>query len=278
MWLSRLVPASFQAWCLSTTSRAGASSTLRRPVGLRITAISRSALTCMNVRADGGIADAQVVGDTDAAVKWMRTQTNHNGKIGVFGSCSGGRHAVIYASQRKDVDACADLWGGRVVMGKEELNDKTPVAPIEMTKDLSCPPIGIFGNEDRAPSPEQVNEHEAALKKHGKIYEFYRYDGAGHGIWYWHWPLYRPEQARMAGARSSPSSASIWRSRRAEACVRPSSRSHVQRAWQSAGTSGSRSPRRWLLMTTRAMRRWAMSSRSTLSTLALTPGRERGLS
>ena len=49
------------------------------------------------VRADGGVPDAQVVGDTDAAVKWMRTQTNHNGKIGVFGSCSGGRHAVIYA-------------------------------------------------------------------------------------------------------------------------------------------------------------------------------------
>src|SRR5215203_456149 len=119
------------------------------------------------VRADGGVPDAQVVGDTDAAVKWMRTQTNHNGKIGVFGSCSGGRHAVIYACQRKDVDACADLWGGRVVMGKE----------------------------DRAPSPEQVNEHEAALKKHGKTYEFYRYDGAGHGIWYWHRPLYRPEQA-----------------------------------------------------------------------------------
>ena len=69
----------------------------------------------------------------------MRTQGNHNGKIGVFGSCSGGRHAVIYACQRKDVDACADLWGGRVVMGKEKLNDKTPVAPIDMTKDLSCP-------------------------------------------------------------------------------------------------------------------------------------------
>jgi carboxymethylenebutenolidase len=147
------------------------------------------------VRADGGVPDAQVVGDTDAAVKWMRTQANHNGKIGVFGSCSGGRHAVIYACQRKDVDACADLWGGRVVMGKEELNDKTPMAPIDMTKDLSCPLIGIFGNEDRAPSPEQVNEHEAALKKHGKTYEFYRYDGAGHGIWYWHRPLYRPEQA-----------------------------------------------------------------------------------
>jgi carboxymethylenebutenolidase len=147
------------------------------------------------VRADGGIADAQMVGDTAGAVAWIRAQPGLNGKVALFGSCSGGRHAYIYACQKKDVDACIDLWGGRVVMGKEELNAKTPVAPIEMTKDLSCPLLGLFGNEDRAPSPEQVNAHEAELKKHGKSYEFYRYDGAGHGIFYYHRPLYRVEQA-----------------------------------------------------------------------------------
>ena len=32
------------------------------------------------VRADGGIPDAQMVGDTEAAVKWMRAQPNHNGR------------------------------------------------------------------------------------------------------------------------------------------------------------------------------------------------------
>ncbi len=79
------------------------------------------------VRADGGIADSQMVGDTAAAVQWMRAQPNLNGKVGVFGSCSGGRHAFIYACQKKDVDACIDLWGGRVVMGKDELNAKTPL-------------------------------------------------------------------------------------------------------------------------------------------------------
>ena len=63
------------------------------------------------VRADGGIPDAQMVGDTEAAVKWMRGQPNHNGKVGLFGSCSGGRHAFIYACQKKDVDACAELVG-----------------------------------------------------------------------------------------------------------------------------------------------------------------------
>ncbi|MFN3855266.1 MAG: dienelactone hydrolase family protein [Phreatobacter sp.] len=150
------------------------------------------------VRAEGGIPDAQMIGDTAAAVAWLRAQPEHNGKVGLFGSCSGGRHAVIYASRRHDVDVCADLWGGRVVMGAEELNDRTPVAPIDLTADLSCPLIGIFGNDDRAPSPEQVDRHEAALKAHGKPYTFHRYDGAGHGFFYWHRPLYRPEQAMDA--------------------------------------------------------------------------------
>ena len=147
------------------------------------------------VRAEGGVPDAQVVGDTEGAMKWLRAQPGQNGKVGVFGSCSGGRHAFLYACHKRDADACVDLWGGRVVMAKEELNAKTPTSPIELTKSLSCPLLGIFGNEDRAPSPEQVNQHEAELKKHGKSYEFYRYDGAGHGIFYYHRPMYRVEQA-----------------------------------------------------------------------------------
>jgi carboxymethylenebutenolidase len=40
-----------------------------------------------------------------------------------------------------------------------------------------------------------VDIHESELKKHGKEYEFHRYDGAGHGFFYYHTPLYRPEQA-----------------------------------------------------------------------------------
>ena len=34
-----------------------------------------------------------------------------------------------------------------VVMGSDELNEKTPVAPIDMTAGLSCPLLGIFGND-----------------------------------------------------------------------------------------------------------------------------------
>ena len=156
-----------------------------------------------------------MVGDTEAAVKWMRAQKDNNGKVGLIGSCSGGRHAFIYACQKHDVDAVVEQWGGGVVMSKEELNAKKPVAPIDMTKDLACPFLGIFGNDDRAPSPEQVNQHEAELKRLDKNHEFHRYDGAGHGFFYWHRPLYRPEQCMDAWGRSGPSSANIWRNRRA---------------------------------------------------------------
>ncbi len=92
----------------------------------------------------------------------------------------------------------ADLWGGGVVMGPEDLSEARPVAPIDYTAELSAPLLGLFGNDDRYPTPEQVNTHEEALREHGKDYEFHRYDGASHGFFYYHAPMYRPE-ATMDG-------------------------------------------------------------------------------
>ena len=116
-------------------------------------------------------------------------------RVGVIGSCSGGRQAFLYACKTDSIDACVDLWGGRVVQAEDDRPEKQPVPPIEFTKDLSCPLLGIFGNEDRSPSPPEVDEHEVELKKHGKDYEFHRYDGAGHGFFYYDRPMYRIEQA-----------------------------------------------------------------------------------
>jgi carboxymethylenebutenolidase len=69
------------------------------------------------------------------------------------------------------------------------------VAPIDLTQNLSCPILGLFGNDDQAPTAAQVNQHEEALKRFGKNYEFHRYDGAGHGFFYYDRPAYRQEQA-----------------------------------------------------------------------------------
>jgi carboxymethylenebutenolidase len=147
------------------------------------------------VRGEGGIADHQAVEDLAGAMRYVRALPYSNGKVGIFGTCSGGRHAYLAACQVPGFDAVVDCWGGRVVMTPDELNEKTPVSPLDYTRDLRAPLLGLFGNEDKNPTPEQVDQHEAELVKHGKSYEFHRYDGAGHGFFYDHTPAYRQAQA-----------------------------------------------------------------------------------
>ena len=147
------------------------------------------------VRAAGGVADDQVMGDLQGAMQYLRSLPYVNGKVGVFGTCSGGRQAFLAGCLVPGFDAVVDCWGGRVVMASDDLNEKYPVSPIEYTADLACPILGIFGNDDHSPTAAQVDQQEAELKKHGKKYEFHRYDDAGHGFFYHNRPNYRQAQA-----------------------------------------------------------------------------------
>jgi len=128
----------------------------------------------------------------------LRSLPTSNGKVGVIGFCSGGRQSYLAAGRIPELDAAVDCWGGRVIASADQLTPQQPVAPIDYTKDINCPLLGIFGNEDRSPTPEDVNKTEAELKKHGKEYEFFRYDGAGHGFFAVDRPGYRPVQATEA--------------------------------------------------------------------------------
>lgn len=148
------------------------------------------------VRAAGGVADEQVVGDVGGAMAYLRGQANSNGKVGVIGFCSGGRHAYLSACRLPNVDAIVDCWGGNVVVDDpKQLNAKRPVAPIELTEKITAPLLGIFGNDDENPTADQVNRTEGALKRLGKNYEFHRYDKAGHAFFNYSRVAYRAEQA-----------------------------------------------------------------------------------
>jgi carboxymethylenebutenolidase len=148
------------------------------------------------VRAAGGVADAQVLGDVAGAMAFLRAQPNSNGKVAVIGFCSGGRQAYLAGCSLEGLDAVVDCWGGNVIVDdKKALDAKKPVAPIDLTEKLTAPLLGIFGNDDQNPKPEHVNRTEEVLKTLGKSYEFHRYDGAGHAFFNTARPGYRPEQA-----------------------------------------------------------------------------------
>ena len=143
----------------------------------------------------GGPSDDCVMGDCEGALAYLTAQPHSNGRAGVIGMCSGGRHAFLAGCRVKGFNAAVDCWGGGIAAKKSDLTPQKPVAPIDLTEKLGCPLLGIFGNDDMHPSPEQVDLHEQELKKHGKDYKFFRYDGAGHAFWSYNGEAYRPKQA-----------------------------------------------------------------------------------
>jgi carboxymethylenebutenolidase len=153
------------------------------------------------VREGGGVPDDDVVGDCAGARDYLKALPYSNGKVGLIGTCSGGRHTFLAACRAQGFDAAVDCWGGGVVASKDQLSPTRPVAPLDYTERLDCPLLGLFGNEDRNPTPENVNRLEEELKKYGKNYQFHRYDDAGHGFMYYQSPMYRPQQAMDAWAK-----------------------------------------------------------------------------
>jgi carboxymethylenebutenolidase len=153
-------------------------------------------------RDKGGVSDEQVVGDCAGAAAFLRARPECTGKLGVIGFCSGGRHTYLTACKLRDFSAAVNCWGGNVVVDDPKLLDaKRPVAPVDMTKDLACPVLGLFGNDDQNPNRDHVNRLEEALKKAGKAYEFHRYDNAGHAFFNASRVAYRPEQAADGWAK-----------------------------------------------------------------------------
>ena len=153
-------------------------------------------------RDKGGVTDDQVVGDMAGAMAFLKARPEANGKVGVIGFCSGGRHAYLVACRVEGFSALVDCWGGNVVVDDPKLlTRQRPVAPIDLTKDLGCPVLGLFGNDDQNPSRDHVDRLEAKLKELGKPYEFHRYDGAGHAFFNASRIAYRPEQAADGWAK-----------------------------------------------------------------------------
>jgi carboxymethylenebutenolidase len=145
-------------------------------------------------RAAGGVPDDRLIGDVDGAVQYLANLDGANGKIGVIGHCSGGRQAFLAACSLK-LDAAVDCYGAFIVEDPPEGMPASMKPILGLAPELSSPLLGLFGRDDRYPSPEAVAELDAELSRLGKDHEFVSYEGAGHSFFSVDRPAYRVEAA-----------------------------------------------------------------------------------
>ena len=142
--------------------------------------------------------DQDIVADVRAAVDYAKAQpfVNSN-KIGIVGFCFGGRVCYLAAATIPDLSASVVFYGGNI---GGSLGDG--LSPLAQTANISCPILGLFGEEDANPTPADVANIDAELNKNDKAHEFHNYAGAGHGFHCDTRASYRPEAAQDAWAKA----------------------------------------------------------------------------
>jgi len=139
------------------------------------------------------------IADLDATYSLVANLDNVDAaRVGILGHCWGGRVAWLGACTNSSYAAAAMLYGGRIQLGLGP--DSTPA--IDLVANMACPILGIFGNDDKNPSPEDVAILAQALTNAAVEHEFHQYEGAGHGFQDFHNPdRYRLRQSEDAWSK-----------------------------------------------------------------------------
>jgi carboxymethylenebutenolidase len=91
-------------------------------------------------------------------------------RVGSIGWCMGGEQSLLLSLADPRIKATAIFYGPLVT-------------DPDRLKSLQGPVLGIFGNDDKAPSPTDVEKFRQALSAAGKTdITIYQYDGVGHAF------------------------------------------------------------------------------------------------
>jgi carboxymethylenebutenolidase len=124
------------------------------------------------------LKDFEIVADVQATLDELRTRSDVAAdQIVIMGHCMGGRMALLAAGSLRGFSGVVVYYGGSVTRSWGD-----GVTPFERLRNIECPVIGFFGDEDRHPSPEDVDRIDAELSKHGIEHDFHRYPAVGHGF------------------------------------------------------------------------------------------------
>jgi len=125
------------------------------------------------------LRDPRIINDVNAAAAFLKS----NGmvdveRLGIIGFCMGGRIVYLMAAASTAFKAAVAYYPGHTFRpwGRD-----LP-SPFDRTAEIHCPILGHFGEEDKNPSPEDMQKLDAELTKLNKPHEFYSYSNAAHAF------------------------------------------------------------------------------------------------
>lgn len=139
-----------------------------------------------------GLSPDRALADLTGAVTYLSGRADvKKERIGSIGWCMGGRYSLVLAVAEPRLAAVVAYYGA----------PPTDPAAIALIK---APILGNYGADDKGPSPEQVKQFEAAVKKAGKSIDVKIYPGAPHAFANPNnpWGGYREAAAKDAWART----------------------------------------------------------------------------
>ncbi len=141
----------------------------------------------------------QVLGDIAAAGEWAKKQPGVRAdRAGITGWCWGGSTVYQVAATNPDIKAAVAWYGPPARPYPDTPN---PVTGFDVAKDIKIPFLGLYGETDKGPAPEDVKKLEEMIKAGNKNVEVVIYPGAGHGFFADYRPSYNPAAAADAWKR-----------------------------------------------------------------------------
>ena len=118
--------------------------------------------------------------------------------MGVTGWCWGGSTAIQAAGSLPDIKAAVAWYGPPA---RPYADTPNPVTGFDLAKDIKVPFLGLFGETDQNPKPEDAKRFGELLKQHNKNVEIVIYPGAGHGFYADYRPSYNAAASQDAWKR-----------------------------------------------------------------------------
>jgi carboxymethylenebutenolidase len=125
------------------------------------------------------LRDRTVINDVNAAVGFLQRHNSVDGqRLGIIGFCMGGRVVYLMAAAAPVFKAAVAYYAGNTFRAW----GRDIPSPFERTSEIHCPLLGHFGEDDKNPSPEDMQKLDAELTKFNKAHEFYSYPDAAHAF------------------------------------------------------------------------------------------------